>query len=60
MIDNSSAWRMDDGRSARRVSQVNPDDLEWHRGIVANPNCSTMQLAPVLIALRDTVGSRAA
>jgi aspartate-semialdehyde dehydrogenase len=38
------------------VSQVNPDDLEGHPGIVANPNCSTMQLAPVLMALRDTVG----
>jgi aspartate-semialdehyde dehydrogenase len=38
------------------VSQVNPDDLEGHAGIIANPNCSTMQLAPVLMALRDTVG----
>jgi aspartate-semialdehyde dehydrogenase len=38
------------------VSQVNPDDLAWHEGIVANPNCSTMQLAPVLMALRDAVG----
>jgi aspartate-semialdehyde dehydrogenase len=38
------------------VSQVNPDDLEWHEGIIANPNCSTMQLAPVLMALRDAVG----
>ena len=32
------------------VSQVNPDDLEGHQGIIANPNCSTMQLAPVLMA----------
>jgi aspartate-semialdehyde dehydrogenase len=38
------------------VSQVNPEDLEGHSGIVANPNCSTMQLAPVLMALRDAVG----
>ena len=38
------------------VSQVNPDDGEWHEGIIANPNCSTMQLVPVLMALRDTVG----
>jgi aspartate-semialdehyde dehydrogenase len=38
------------------VSQVNPDDLEAHDGIIANPNCSTMQLAPVLMALRDSVG----
>jgi aspartate-semialdehyde dehydrogenase len=38
------------------VSQVNPEDGEWHEGIIANPNCSTMQLVPVLMALRDTVG----
>ena len=38
------------------VSQVNPDDLEGHPGIIANPNCSTMQLVPVLMALRDSVG----
>ena len=38
------------------VSQVNPDDLEAHEGIIANPNCSTMQLVPVLMALRDAVG----
>ncbi|HLA15332.1 MAG TPA: aspartate-semialdehyde dehydrogenase [Candidatus Limnocylindrales bacterium] len=55
VIDNSSAWRMDP-TVPLIVSQVNPDDGEWHEGIVANPNCSTMQLAPVLMALRDTVG----
>jgi aspartate-semialdehyde dehydrogenase len=55
VIDNSSAWRMDPGVPLV-VSQVNPDDLEWHEGIIANPNCSTMQLVPVLMALRDTVG----
>ena len=55
VIDNSSAWRMDPGVPLV-VSQVNPDDLAWHEGIVANPNCSTMQLAPVLMALRDSVG----
>jgi aspartate-semialdehyde dehydrogenase len=38
------------------VSEVNPDDLGWHEGIIANPNCSTMQLVPVLMALRDSVG----
>jgi aspartate-semialdehyde dehydrogenase len=55
VIDNSSAWRMDPNVPLV-VSQVNPDDLEGHAGIIANPNCSTMQLAPVLMALRDTVG----
>ena len=57
VIDNSSAWRMDD-EVPLVVSQVNPDDLDWHKGIIANPNCSTMQLAPLLMALRDTVGLR--
>jgi aspartate-semialdehyde dehydrogenase len=55
VIDNSAAWRMDE-TIPLVVSQVNPDDLEGHPGIVANPNCSTMQLAPVLMALRDSVG----
>jgi aspartate-semialdehyde dehydrogenase len=55
VIDNSSAWRMDE-KVPLVVSEVNPDDLAWHEGIIANPNCSTMQLAPVLMAIRDTVG----
>jgi aspartate-semialdehyde dehydrogenase len=55
VIDNSSAWRMDPAVPLV-VSQVNPDDLAWHAGIIANPNCSTMQLVPVLMALRDAVG----
>ena len=55
VVDNSSAWRMDPSVPLV-VSQVNPDDLAWHEGIVANPNCSTMQLMPPLMALRDAVG----
>jgi aspartate-semialdehyde dehydrogenase len=55
VIDNSAAWRMDP-TVPLVVSQVNPDDLAGHEGIVANPNCSTMQLVPVLMALRDSVG----
>jgi len=55
VIDNSSAWRMDPSVPLV-VSQVNPDDLAWHEGIIANPNCSTMQLVPPLMALRDAVG----
>jgi aspartate-semialdehyde dehydrogenase len=55
VIDNSSAWRMDPAVPLV-VSQVNADDLEGHEGIIANPNCSTMQLVPVLMALRDSVG----
>jgi aspartate-semialdehyde dehydrogenase len=55
VIDNSSAWRADPAIPLV-VSQVNPDDLSGHEGIIANPNCSTMQLVPVLMALRDSVG----
>lgn len=55
VIDNSAAWRMDPAVPLV-VSQVNPDDLAWHEGIIANPNCSTMQLVPLLMALRDSVG----
>ena len=55
VIDNSSAWRMDPAVPLV-VCQVNPDDLAWHEGIIANPNCSTMQLMPPLMALRDAVG----
>jgi aspartate-semialdehyde dehydrogenase len=55
VIDNSNAWRME-SNVPLIVSQVNPQDGEWHEGIIANPNCSTMQLVPVLMALRDTVG----
>jgi aspartate-semialdehyde dehydrogenase len=55
VIDNSSAWRMDPSIPLV-VSEVNADDLEGHPGIIANPNCSTMQLVPVLMAIRDSVG----
>ena len=55
VVDNSSQWRMDPAVPLV-VSQVNPDDAEAHEGIIANPNCSTMQLVPLLMALRDTVG----
>ena len=55
VIDNSSAWRMAPGVPLV-VSQVNAADAAAHEGIVANPNCSTMQLVPILMALRDSVG----
>jgi aspartate-semialdehyde dehydrogenase len=50
VIDNSSAWRMDPG-CPLVVPEVNPEDLEWHRGIIANPNCSTIQMVVVLAPL---------
>ena len=43
-------------RSRSSSARSTRDDLEGHEGIIANPNCSTMQLAPVLMALRDAVG----
>lgn len=55
VVDNSSAWRMDP-TVPLVVSQVNPDALKAHNGIVANPNCSTMQLAPLLKALSEAAG----
>ena len=57
VVDNSSAWRMDP-TVPLVVSQVNADALREHRGIVANPNCSTMQLAPLLQALNTEAGLR--
>jgi aspartate-semialdehyde dehydrogenase len=43
VIDNSSAWRLDEDVPLV-VPEVNPDDLRGHDGIIANPNCSTIQL----------------
>src|SRR2546429_3340024 len=55
VVDNSSRWRMDD-TGPPVVAEVNPEALERHNGIVANPNCSTMQmevaLKPILDAAR--------
>lgn len=52
MIDNSSAFRMDEDVPLV-VPEVNPEDLEWHSGVVANPNCSTIQMVVVLKPLHD-------
>jgi aspartate-semialdehyde dehydrogenase len=52
VIDNSSAWRMD-AACPLVVPEVNPHDLAWHKGIVANPNCSTIQMVVVLKPLHD-------
>ncbi|CAN5493787.1 aspartate-semialdehyde dehydrogenase [soil metagenome] len=55
VIDNSSQWRMEPGVPLV-VPEVNPEHAARHEGIIANPNCSTMQLVPLLMALRDSVG----
>ena len=50
VVDNSSAFRMDEGVPLV-VADVNPHAAQAHAGLIANPNCSTMQLMPVLSAL---------
>jgi aspartate-semialdehyde dehydrogenase len=52
VIDNSSAFRMDDGVPLV-VPEVNPEDAQWHSGIIANPNCSTIQMVVALKPLWD-------
>jgi len=52
VIDNSSRWRMQD-EVPLVVAEVNPDALESHHGIIANPNCSTMQMVVALKPLHD-------
>ena len=52
VVDNSSQWRMDPDVPLV-VPEVNPDDLKWHKGIIANPNCSTIQMVVVLKPIHD-------
>jgi aspartate-semialdehyde dehydrogenase len=55
VVDNTSYWRMHDDVPLV-VSEVNPDALEGHNGIIANPNCSTMQMVVALKPLYDAAG----
>lgn len=58
VVDNSSAWRLDD-EVPLVVSEVNPEEIAAAaKGIVANPNCTTMAAMPVLKALHDEAGLR--
>ncbi len=52
VVDNSSAWRMDPDVPLV-VPEVNPDDIKKHKGIIANPNCSTIQMVVVLKPIHD-------
>lgn len=52
VIDNSSYWRMNDD-CPLVVPEVNPQDLDWHKGIIANPNCSTTQMVVALKPIHD-------
>jgi len=55
VVDNSSAWRMDKDIPLV-VPEANPEALDGHNGIIANPNCSTIQVMPVLKVLADKYG----
>ncbi len=55
VIDNSSAWRMDPNVPLV-VPEVNPDDIKWNKGIIANPNCSTIQAVVPLKPLHEKYG----
>lgn len=55
MIDNSSAFRMDEDVPLV-VPEVNPGDLSWHSGVIANPNCSTIEMVVPLKPLYDLGG----
>ena len=55
VIDNSSAWRMDKNIPLV-VPEANPEALKNHPGIIANPNCSTIQVMPVLKVLQEKYG----
>ena len=52
VVDNSSAFRMDK-EVPLVVPEVNPEDISWNKGIIANPNCSTIQAVVPLKVLDD-------
>ncbi|MDR2132745.1 MAG: aspartate-semialdehyde dehydrogenase [Clostridiales Family XIII bacterium] len=55
VVDNSSAWRMD-ANVPLVVPEVNPGEIAKHKGIIANPNCSTIQAMVALKPLYDRYG----
>ncbi|HWX96310.1 MAG TPA: aspartate-semialdehyde dehydrogenase [Solirubrobacteraceae bacterium] len=55
VIDNSSRWRMQDDVPLV-VAEVNPEAIGAHRGIIANPNCSTMQMVVALKPIHNAAG----
>jgi len=59
VIDNSSAWRMDPTKKLV-VPEINGDDLTSEDKIIANPNCSTIQLVLVLAPLHQKYGIKRA
>ncbi|MBX7245116.1 MAG: aspartate-semialdehyde dehydrogenase [Candidatus Sumerlaeaceae bacterium] len=57
VVDNTSAFRMDSDKPLV-VPEVNPEALEKHNGIIANPNCSTMQMVVALAPIHREAGIR--
>jgi aspartate-semialdehyde dehydrogenase len=55
VVDNSSAFRMDP-QTPLVVPEVNPHAVRGHRGIIANPNCSTIQMVVALKPIQDAAG----
>ncbi|MCG3090049.1 aspartate-semialdehyde dehydrogenase [Sporosarcina cyprini] len=55
VIDNTSAFRMDP-ETPLVVPEVNPHTLQKHQGIIANPNCSTIQMVAALQPIREKFG----
>ncbi|MGQ9512430.1 aspartate-semialdehyde dehydrogenase [Thermodesulfitimonas sp.] len=55
VIDNSSAFRLEPDVPLV-VPEVNPEDVKWHRGIIANPNCSTIIMVVPLKPIHDAAG----
>ena len=51
-VDNSSAFRLDP-KVPLVVPEVNPEDVKWHRGIISNPNCSTIITVTAVNALNS-------
>lgn len=57
VVDNSSAFRME-ADVPLVVPEVNPHDIAWNKGIIANPNCSTIQMVVALKPLHDAARIR--
>jgi aspartate-semialdehyde dehydrogenase len=55
VIDNSSAYRLDPDVPLV-IPEVNPEDIRWHKGIIANPNCSTIIALVAVKPLHDYAG----
>ena len=55
VIDNSSLWRLDPAVPLV-IPEVNPEDLDWHQGIIANPNCSTIQMLVAIAPIHRKYG----